>query len=687
MKLDTKPGADVTVTPASGDTDVATVSPPPLTFTPTDWNTAQEVTVTGAEDDDGVDEEVTITHTAESTDTEYAGITIGSVVVSVEDDDPFGVTVTEAALDVVEGATGTYQVKLDTKPGADVTVTPASGDTDVATVSPPTLTFTPTDWNAAQEVTVSAEQDEDGSDATSTITHRATSTDTNYNGISPIGSVVVSVEDDDPFGVTVTEAALDVAEGSMGTYQVRLDTKPGADVTVTPASGDTDVATVSPPTLTFTPTDWNAAQEVTVSAEQDEDGSDATSTITHRATSTDTNYNGISPIGSVVVSVEDDDPLGVMVDPTSLTVIEGGTATYRVKLDTRPSAPVTISMTSTNGDVQVPSTPLSFTGGATGNWNTFQTVTVEIAQDTNTSDESGTITHTASSDDSDYSGITIASVSVRVNDNDELPKPTITSFTPTSGLPGDIVTINGTHFDGATAVRFSLWSASSFTVVSSTEIRATVSMAARTGQINVTTPGGTATSAGRFTVRPYITNLSPTSGPPRTWVTITGMNFGSSLRNLGTVTFNGASSGAFTQWTPTSIRTWVGDSATSGPVVVTSSENGTSSNSDKQFTVTTSATGSISVSPESSSPCTIAVGASTCSVDLSWTAANTDTVQVRIRPFPYIASDTVLFTGGGTSGTVTATIQSNEYSVSLWDVTPGRRPGRLDSLDISASAE
>ena len=328
VKLDTEPGASVTVTPASSEMAVATVSPPTLTFTTSNWNVAQEVTVTGAQDDDGVNGTATITHTAESTDTGYNDISpIGSVVVSVEDNDPFGVTVTKATLDVVEGNTGTYQVKLDTKPSANVTVTPASGDTDVATVSPPTLTFMTDNWNMAQEVTVSGEQDDDGVDGTATITHTATSTDSDYEGISPIGSVVVSVEDDDPFGVTVTEAALDVTEGSTATYQVKLDTKPSANVTVTPSSEDADVVTVSPPSLTFTPSDWNTAQEVTVTVAEDDDTSNEEATITHTAASTDTGYNGIT-IGSVVVSVEDKDHPQITLSSNQTSISEpSGTAT------------------------------------------------------------------------------------------------------------------------------------------------------------------------------------------------------------------------------------------------------------------------------------------------------------------------------------------------------------------------
>jgi hypothetical protein len=77
--------------------------------------------------------------------------------------------------------------------------------------------------------------------------------------------------------------------------------------------------------------------------------------------------------------------------------------------------------------------------------------------------------------------------------------PTITSFTPTSGSVGTSVTISGTNFTGATAVRFNGMSAS-FTVSSATAIQATVPSGATTGAISMTMPGGTATSASSFTV-------------------------------------------------------------------------------------------------------------------------------------------------------------------------------------------
>jgi hypothetical protein len=78
--------------------------------------------------------------------------------------------------------------------------------------------------------------------------------------------------------------------------------------------------------------------------------------------------------------------------------------------------------------------------------------------------------------------------------------PTITEISPTFGLAGTIVTITGTDFTGATAVRFNGVAAASFTVDSATTITATAPTGVTTGPISVTTAGGTASSTGNFTV-------------------------------------------------------------------------------------------------------------------------------------------------------------------------------------------
>ncbi len=78
--------------------------------------------------------------------------------------------------------------------------------------------------------------------------------------------------------------------------------------------------------------------------------------------------------------------------------------------------------------------------------------------------------------------------------------PTITSFTPTSGGPGTLVTITGTNLTGTTSIRIGTFNVPVFTVVNATTITLTVpgGTGSVNGLISVTAPGGTVTSATPF---------------------------------------------------------------------------------------------------------------------------------------------------------------------------------------------
>ena len=408
--LDTEPTGDVMVTVGGASGDV-TVSDTTLTFTTSNWGTAQTVTVSAAEDDDAIaDAPVTLTHTVSGGD--YGSVTASSVVVTVTENDTAAVTVTPTTLTVDEGESGTYTVVLDTEPTGDVMVTVGGVSGDV-TVSDTTLTFTTSNWGTAQTVTVSAGQDDDAiADPAVTLTHTVTSTDTAYNAIT-VSDVEVTVTENDTAGVTVTPTMLTVVEGGSGTYTVRLNTEPTGDVTVTVGGVSGDV-TVSPTPLTFTTSNWGTAQTVTVSAGQDDDAiADPAVTLTHTVTSTDTAYNVIT-VSDVEVTVTENDTAGVTVTPTMLTVVEGESGTYTVRLNTEPTGDVTVTVGGVSGDVTVSPTPLTFT---TSNWGTAQTVTVSAAEDDDAvADAPVTLTHTVTG--GGYSGITVSDVVVTVTEND-----------------------------------------------------------------------------------------------------------------------------------------------------------------------------------------------------------------------------------------------------------------------------
>ncbi len=98
--------------------------------------------------------------------------------------------------------------------------------------------------------------------------------------------------------------------------------------------------------------------------------------------------------------------------PTSVTVVEGGTATYTVRLGTAPTGTVTVTPSSNNGDVTFAPASLTFT---TGNWNSPKTVTVSAGMDNDLTDDTATISHTASG--GGYGSVT-GNVGVVVTDND-----------------------------------------------------------------------------------------------------------------------------------------------------------------------------------------------------------------------------------------------------------------------------
>ena len=191
------------------------------------------------------------------------------------------------------------------------------------------------------------------------------------------------------------------------------------DTTVTVevgSSGDTategtDYATVADLTLTIDAGETLGTASFTLTPTDDDVGEgDETLSVTGTTTATDLSVTGTT------VTIVDDDQRGVAVSTPTLSVPEGGTATYTVVLDSQPTGTVTV-VPSVSGDADVTVSPSSLSFG-TGDWNIAQTVTVSAAQDGDADDDAATVSHAMSG--GDYASETAADVDVTVADDDGL---------------------------------------------------------------------------------------------------------------------------------------------------------------------------------------------------------------------------------------------------------------------------
>ena len=328
-----------------------------------------------------------------------------TVTVTITDDDTAGVTVSESALTVTEeDATGdTYTVVLDSKPTANVTISIGGQSGTDVTAAPSPMTFTPTNWATPQTVTVTAANDADlGNDMVS-LSHSAMSSDGDYQGIT-IAGLTVTVNDNDT--AQVTGVMVEPGNAQLVVQWTAVTNATGYEVQWKSGGESYNTsgrqATIGPgSTTSHTISSLSNGTEYTVRM---------------RATRTGANSGAYS--AEVLETPVMPTAAGATVSESALTVTEEDSTgdSYTVVLDRLPTASVTVTVAGHAGtDVTPAPVTLTFT---TVNWQTAQTVTVTAGNDADTANDTVSLTHSAVSSDSAYQGITIAGVTVTVNDND-----------------------------------------------------------------------------------------------------------------------------------------------------------------------------------------------------------------------------------------------------------------------------
>lgn len=348
----------------------------------------------------------------------------------------FGLVTTEA------GGTANFDVVLNTRPTADVTINLLSSDITEGTVNPTTLVFTPVNWFTQQTVTLSGVDDAqiDGNQDY-TITSTVSSTDTEYNNIT-VADVSAVNADDDQAGITIspTSGLVTTEAGGTATFTVLLNTQPTSDVTIGLTSTNTLEGTLSASSVTFNASNWNIGQTITTTGVDDavNDGDQAYRVLTAPADSSDIDYKDIDPPDVNLINEDNDTDqsvAGITVSPCGglLTTEKGGTATFTVVLNTQPGANVNLDISSsdTSEGILNPANlvALSFTAA---DWNQPQTVTITGVDDT---EDDGNqpytiVTHPSSSVDTGYNNLNPKDVQA-TNEDDDTAGVTVS---PASGL-------------------------------------------------------------------------------------------------------------------------------------------------------------------------------------------------------------------------------------------------------------
>ncbi len=460
LVLNTQPSAPVTIGLSSSMPSEGTVSPASLTFTKDNWNGPQTVTVKGVDDkiQDGNAQYFIRTGAAVSDDKGYSGLDPDDITVTNRDNDSAGVVITFAGgIDPLNnkqlvtsesGDNASFLVTLASQPTQDVTIAFVSSNTKEGTIAPASMKFTSANYAAPQQLTIYGVDDPvpvaDGNVTYVIAIGAPASKDPNYNAPKLTGQqVTVTNRDNDSAGVVVnpTSGLTTSEKGTTATFTVKLSSQPSADVDIPISSNNTAEGTVNVSSLKFTSLSWNASQTVTVTGVQDDgtaDGPQAYKVIVGKATSADKGYAAAPKPSDVSVTNSDDDTPGILITPmTGLVTSEaGGTATFAVTLQSRPTDQVKISLKSSNtAEGTINPSVLTFTPA---NYNGAQLVTVTGVDDPQPVQDGPqpykvTANGGASSKDGKYNGLLAPDVSVTNTDNDSAGitiAPVLTAMSP-----------------------------------------------------------------------------------------------------------------------------------------------------------------------------------------------------------------------------------------------------------------
>ena len=437
VSLITKPEADVTITIASSNPQVGTVDGATdgeltLTFTPENWDTPQEVKITGEDDGETPNGDAAntyqITFKSASEDTNYNNLNIKPINVTNVDNDVADAFVDKALIETSEnGGPVTLTIRLGLEPKYAVTISAMlllNKDSDDATpeaniISENVIVLDKDSYKEGKTIQVQGLPDNiiDG-DKDYVLRLRMSSNDSQYNGKDKF--IPGKNIDTDKAEITKKYDNTVVSEDGTSTdIMLSLASIPTAPVTVYLQASSSEEISISKDKLEFTPENWNVEQKLTVTGEDDLiiDG-DQISKVSFRTESEDKNFNEL--LDELEITTLDNDVAQIVVASSGVEMLENSAATpeFKVMLSAQPTSKVTVKMKSND------ESELKILGQSTlifdpENWNVPQAVMLQV-QDDSIADgtQKAHIELTSTSTDANFNNLSATTEDYSILDNE-----------------------------------------------------------------------------------------------------------------------------------------------------------------------------------------------------------------------------------------------------------------------------
>ncbi|MGN1072696.1 MAG: glycine-rich protein [Bradymonadia bacterium] len=270
LSLSSIPTSDVSVAISVSDPSELKVSKSAVTIKKDQWDFQQEINVSSVDDnlvDGDIKSKVVLKMT--SSDENFNNKTKEVEFTTVDNDmAAFVISSNAASFPENSGSTTSMTVKLQAQPTADVKVAVASSDTtELDVTSSKNLTFTKDNWNTPQTVNVKV-IDDNMADGTQTayVKFTASSTDAKFNGITGQSAKYTIIDNEAP-SVVLTASPLTIYQSSpTTTVSIVLGVQPATNVSVSLGASNPEVLSFSNSSVSFTTTNWNVPQKVTITA-------------------------------------------------------------------------------------------------------------------------------------------------------------------------------------------------------------------------------------------------------------------------------------------------------------------------------------------------------------------------------------------------------------------------------------